>query len=425
MRFRRALLALLALSLAVSGLRTAHAATVIHLPFPAGTAISTIQGYNGGTHQGVERYSLDLTRDDGKTSGSPALAPAAGTVVWSYPPGTGNGCVGIQIDGGAGLHEMLCHLFLNHNYTNGEHVTGAQVLGTVGRPGTVGNNGTAHVHLQLYRVINGDRTPVPFALPDGAPLEGVSLAAGSSYNQWACANSGPSCHIASLNNGSTVPAATPTPGTITSASSNSTGGATVRSPRQQGDGLAIGVAVVVSGTGDCLKVHALAATSAAMVYCLPDGTQAVIGDGPQVADGFTWFKLGDLGWSVADYLVPLNSGNVIAAPPAPAAGASATPAPAAASPAASAPTPAAPTVSAPAPELENAVPFVTGAAVIVTGTGDCLRVHDDPSTAGTVVDCLVDGTTGRITDGPVRSDGYTWWKLDGRGWVVGDYLKAQ
>ncbi len=423
MRFRRTLLALLAMSLAVLGVRTAHAATAIHLPFPAGTAISIIQGYNGGTHQGVERYSLDLTRDDGKTSGSAALAPAAGTVVWSYPPGAGNGCIGIQIDGGAGLHEMLCHLFLNHSYANGEHVTAAQVLGTVGPPGTVGNNGTAHIHLQLYRVINGDRTPVPYALPDGAPLEGVSLSGGSTYNQWACSANGPGCHIVSLNNGAAAPAPTPSAGRITSASSSSTGGATVHTTRQQGDGLTIGVAVVVTGTGDCLRVHAAAATTAALVTCLPDGTQAVISDGPQTAEGFSWFKLGDVGWSVADYLAPLNAGNSIAAPPPPTA---ATPAPSAPAPTAIAPpAPAVAPSTAPTAELPNGVAFTVGSTVIVGGTGDCLNVHDAPGTTGTVVQCIPDGTTGQVTDGPVVADGFTWWKLDSRGWVVGDYLKAQ
>src|SRR5579884_1641591 len=99
--------------MAVAGVGTSRAAPVIHLPYPDRVAVSILQGYNGGTHQGVERYSLDLTRDDGQTSGSPALAPAPGTVVWSYPPGTGNGCIGIMIDNGGGLHEMLCHLILN------------------------------------------------------------------------------------------------------------------------------------------------------------------------------------------------------------------------------------------------------------------------------------------------------------------------
>jgi hypothetical protein len=435
LRIRRTLLALAAipaLGLSLYGIQAAHGATAIHLPFPAGTAISIIQGYNGGTHQGVERYSLDLTRDDSKTSGSPALAPAAGTVVWSYPPGTQTGCIGIQIDGGDGLHEMLCHVILNHSYANGEHVGGGQVLGSVGAPGTVANNGVSHIHLQLYRIINGDRSPVPFASPDGVPLEGVSLPPSTGFSQWACSGDhGTGCHITSQNGAASAPSATPSGGTITSTSNSSTAGATVSSPRQAGSGLAIGVRVQVSGTGDCLRVHASASMSASQVYCLPDGTQAVISDGPQTSDGYTWYKLGDLGWSVADYLVPLNGGNSVPvpeppiAPAAPAASAPSTATPVVTSPAsvttATAPSSAAPTGA----ELPIGVNFTVGSAVVVAGTGDCLNVHDQSGTSGIVVDCIPDGTAGTITDGPISANGYTWWRIDDRGWVVGDYLKSQ
>ncbi|HLZ69350.1 MAG TPA: peptidoglycan DD-metalloendopeptidase family protein [Dehalococcoidia bacterium] len=449
MRFRRTLLALAALGLAGLGTRAAHGAAAIHLPYPAGAAVSILQGYNGGTHQGVERYSLDLTRDDGKTSGSPALAPAAGTVVWAYPPGSNNGCIGIQIDDGGGLHEMLCHIILNHSYGNGEHVSGGQALGTVGAPGTVGNNGTAHIHLQLYRIVDGDRAPVPFALPDGLPLEGVSLPAGNAtYNQWACNGSGPGCHVVSQNGPSAAPATTPARSgtTLTSAATTSTGGATIGSPRQNGP-LGVGAAVVVSGTGDCLRVHSSPTTSANTVYCLPDGSQSVITDGPQTAEGYTWWKLGDLGWSVADYLQAINGGSSIASPPAaassPAAAASPTPAPSpspAAPPAASptpAPSPAATPAAAPPapppasagaaatpqPELPNGVAYAVGDTVMTAGADDCLNVHDAPSLNGTIVDCVPDGTTGTVMDGPVQADGYTWYRLDNRGWVVSTYLQ--
>jgi len=445
LRFRRTLLALAALGLAGLSTRAAHGAAAIHLPYPAGTAVSILQGYNGGTHQGVERFSLDLTRDDGKTSGSPALAPAAGTVVWAYPPGSNNGCIGIQIDGGGGLHEMLCHIILNHSYGNGDHVSGGQVLGTVGVPGTVGNNGVSHIHLQLYRIVDGDRSPVPYTLPDGLPLEGVSLpASDSSFNKWACNGSGPGCHIISQNGpgAAAAPASTPANGatTLTSASTSSTGGATLSTPQQSGP-LGVGAAVVVSGTGDCLRVHSSAAVASNVVYCLPDGSQSVITDGPQTADGYTWWKLGDLGWSVADYLQAINGGSSIATPPAasatPSAAASPTPAPtpaasptpappaptAAPAPAAAASTPASAATPTPQPELPTGVAYAVGDKVVTSGADGCLNVHDAPSLSGNVVDCVPDGTAGTVTDGPVQADGYVWYRLDNRGWVVSTYLQ--
>ena len=48
-------------------------------------------------------------------------------------------------------------------------------MGTVGAPGTVGNNGLAHVHMELHQ---GGRSnsPVPFSPSnDGLLLEGVDL----------------------------------------------------------------------------------------------------------------------------------------------------------------------------------------------------------------------------------------------------------
>jgi len=430
LRSCRTLLAPLALILAFLSLArvgNAHGAAVIHLPYPAGVSVSILQGYNGGTHTGVERYSLDLVRDDGKSSGSPALAPAPGTVVWAYAPGELSGCIGIQIDGGDGLYEMLCHLILNHVYQNGEHVQGGQVLGSVGAPGTVENNGTSHIHLQLYRVVNGDRTPMPFAAPDGLPLEGVSLPAGGNFNQWACnGGSGPGCHIVSQNGASTAPPSTRPAPTIASASSSSSGGATISAPRQASVALGVGVPVVVSGTGDCLRVHDQAATSANVVSCLPDGTQAVITDGPQTSSGYTWWKLDSLGWVVADYLSATGPGSAAAAPtPQPATAPAAPAQPAATTAPPPTPPPAAPASATPAPQLPIGVSFAAGATVVVTGTGDCLRVHDQPALSANVVDCLADGTAGTIVDGPVQADGYTWWEIQGEGWVDGEYLTAQ
>lgn len=416
--------ALCAAALLGTGIRYVAAAPILHLPYPAGTAVSIIQGYNGGTHQGVERYSLDLARDDGKTSGSPALAPAPGVVAWAQPPGDQHGCISIQLDNGGGLYTMLCHLLLNRTYNNGDHIGAGQQIGTVAPPGMVGNNGVAHIHLQLYRVVAGDRSPVPFAPPDGLPLEGVSLPAGSSYNQWYCNGSGPGCHLISQNGPGAPttmpttpgPARSATPPTIVGAGASSSGAATLaRVPAQA---LAIGQQVQVIGTGDCLRVHTSPALAASVVYCLPDGAQSVITDGPQVADGYTWWKLSSLGWAVADFLAAVDGASVVATPPA----ASSTPQPTASATPPAPPPPTPPAASA-TPTLPTGVTFVQGDTVVVAGTGDCLNVRSDPGLSSQVLTCIPDGTQGTISDGPVQQDGLTWYRLLNLGWVDAEYLQ--
>jgi uncharacterized protein YkwD len=69
-------------------------------------------------------------------------------------------------------------------------------------------------------------------------------------------------------------------------------------------GITIGAQVQVSGTNDCLRVHSAPSLTAPETVCLPDGFVVPIADGPQTADGHTWWKLGPLGWAVGDYLTP-------------------------------------------------------------------------------------------------------------------------
>ncbi|HLZ71119.1 MAG TPA: CAP domain-containing protein [Dehalococcoidia bacterium] len=64
------------------------------------------------------------------------------------------------------------------------------------------------------------------------------------------------------------------------------------------------------------------------------------------------------------------------------------------------------------------------ATVVVSGTGDCLRVHDAPTIGANVVGCLPDGTAMIVSAGPISADGYTWWKLGALGWAAGQYLAA-
>src|SRR5262249_23978944 len=60
-----------------------------------------------------------------------------------------------------------------------------------------------------------------------------------------------------------------------------------------------------------LNVHMAASMASQKVYCLPDGTRSVITDGPQSADGYTWFRLDGLGWVVSDYLAATGPANSV------------------------------------------------------------------------------------------------------------------
>ena len=106
-----------------------------------------IQGYNGGTHVDASRYGLDLVLSNQPTSGATVLSPLAGSVAWAFEPGDKTGCLEV-VDPNRRFGVMLCHVLLDRPYARGEKISRGQVLGTVGAPGTVGNNGSAHVHIE-------------------------------------------------------------------------------------------------------------------------------------------------------------------------------------------------------------------------------------------------------------------------------------
>src|SRR5258707_6318982 len=146
----------------------------VPLPFDAGEAVRVIQGYNGGTHQGASVYGLDLVLTNGETSGAAVLAPFDGTVPWAFAPGEKTGCIEIlATDRRYGA--MLCHVVLDRPFNRGERVARGQQLGAVGAPGMVGNNGLAHVHMELHVGGRGSDI-VPFSFANGGvPLDGVDL----------------------------------------------------------------------------------------------------------------------------------------------------------------------------------------------------------------------------------------------------------
>jgi|SRR5579864_668234 len=169
-----------------SGASAALAAgeTSVPLPFDQGETVEIVQGYNGGTHQGASIYALDLVLTDGETSGAPVLAPFDGTVPWAFAPGEKTGCIEIlATDRQYGA--MLCHVMLDRPFAHGEKVVRGQQLGTVGAPGMVGNNGLAHVHMELHVAGQSDQI-VPFSASEGGlPLEGWDLPATGATNEHA------------------------------------------------------------------------------------------------------------------------------------------------------------------------------------------------------------------------------------------------
>jgi hypothetical protein len=159
---------------AASGLAAAAETTSVPLPFDTGASVQIVQGYNGGTHQGASVYGLDLVLTNGETSGAAVLAPFDGTVPWAFAPGEKTGCIEIlATDRRYGA--MLCHVVLDRPFNRGERVARGQQLGAVGAPGMVGNNGLAHVHMELHA---GGRSSdiVPFSVSNGGlPLDGLDL----------------------------------------------------------------------------------------------------------------------------------------------------------------------------------------------------------------------------------------------------------
>jgi hypothetical protein len=102
------------------------------------------------------------------------------------------------------------------------------------------------------------------------------------------------------------------------------------------------------------------------------------------------------------------------------------PAPATTAPGASQPASATPTPSAsPAPSgPQPPGPLRAGVRAVVAGAGDCVNVRENPSTSAKVMQCLADGARLKLEEGPVNADGYQWWRLEGLGWAVSNYLSA-
>ncbi len=364
-------LALFAALLPASPTPTTFAAESVPLPVSGGKPVKIIQGYNGGTHQGRSRFGLDLVLAEGSTGGAEVVSPVDGTI--GFVIASGNGCVSIAFRDDD-YSVMMCHLKLDKSLTRGATVTRGQKLGTIGEAGTYGNNGVAHIHLELHK---GGRasSPVPFDAPEGLLLEGVALAANGAHasraplvssNRTSTESAGTT--VAQASGSTQKMSATSEPVTVTAASVPST----VRSIQPSGASATTTATrlAVVKGTDSCLNVRKQPAASAPIVGCLKEGSEVALKPLASGADA-KWRQV-DQGWVSSEFLKRTQS--------------------------------------------------------VVAGTGDCLNVRESAKASAKSFGCLPDGTSVTIADGPTTAGGFSWYKIEAAGsveragWVVGKYL---
>ena len=72
-------------------------------------------------------------------------------------------------------------------------------------------------------------------------------------------------------------------------------------------------------------------------------------------------------------------------------------------------------------------PLQVGDSVVVIGADpDCLRIREQPTQQGKQLNCMPDGTTAIVQEGPVDAETFTWWRIAGdgfNGWAAGTWLR--
>jgi Peptidase family M23 len=146
----------------------AHATPVLWLPTPAGETWKILQGYGCGSHNGWDRYSLDLVNADGRTRGAPVRAAADGRI-WSWTSKSGT----LILDHGGGFYTMYSHMDSVVTTERDLLVTRGAVIGAVGARAA---HGTPHLHFTAF---TGDgpaashRRSVPLAFGEGYDLPDI------------------------------------------------------------------------------------------------------------------------------------------------------------------------------------------------------------------------------------------------------------
>lgn len=168
-RRRRVLLALswlfaVMLSLIVRPVSVAAAPALV-LPTPPGEPWRIIQGYACGTHNGWDRYSLDLAQVNGPTYNAPIRAAASGTL-WHWEARSGT----IILSHGNNFFTMYTHLSRPVTTAHGYVFAAGDVLGYAGDRGSPG---IPHLHFTAYTAgANGwsGRQSVPLKFAEGYDL---------------------------------------------------------------------------------------------------------------------------------------------------------------------------------------------------------------------------------------------------------------
>lgn len=137
----------------------------LSLPTPPGETWRVLQGYACGSHNGWDRYSLDLVNNDGRTFGAPIRAAADGVIfVWTRQSGT------LILHHGDGFYTMYTHLDSVVSTESGKFIGRGTVIGTAGERATPG---TPHLHFTAFTAEGTwarNRRSVPLSFLEGYDL---------------------------------------------------------------------------------------------------------------------------------------------------------------------------------------------------------------------------------------------------------------
>lgn len=144
--------------------------------------------------------------------------------------------------------------------------------------------------------------------------------------------------------------------------------------------------VVQTDDGSSLNIRAEATTSSRVVDILPVGAAAQVVEGPVAAEGENWYRItwdNSTGWTIARYLI----------------------------------------VSPPEPTNDGSFGFGENLYL-----NDSANMRADNSTSSKVIAELPKGEWAYVSEGPIWTNGYTWYRIGtehyGKGWVVSEYLSS-